>query len=235
MPGERYETSMSATAHAAITAQVAQVRAAIAAACARAGRQPGEVRLIAVTKAATAEVLPALTAAGIRDFGENRLDHLAVMRAQAPAPAVFHAIGRIQGRQLAELATLCDVLHSLCDEGHILRLERVLAASGRRLPVFLQVNTAADPAKAGVSPPELPRRLELARAQPHLEVLGLMTMAPLVEGRSDEAGARRAFAALRALAQAHGLPRLSMGMSDDYAAAVEEGATDVRIGRALIP
>jgi pyridoxal phosphate enzyme (YggS family) len=221
--------------NAAIAARVAQVRAAIAAACARAGRQPGGVRLIAVTKASAAAVLPDLAASGIGDFGENRLDHLALMRAQAPAPAVFHAIGRIQGRQLADLARLCDVLHSLCDEDHILRLERVLGPAGRRLPVFLQVNVAADAAKAGMSAQELPRRLELARAQPHLEVVGLMTMAPLVEGRSDEAGARRAFAALRGLAGQHGLRRLSMGMSDDFAAAVEEGATDVRIGRALLP
>lgn len=220
---------------AAIAARVAQVRDAIAAACARAGRQPGEVRLIAVTKAGTAAVLPALAAAGIRDFGENRLEHLALMRASAPPAAVFHAIGRIQSRQLAELVDLCEVLHSLCDEGHILRLERVLAAAGRRLPVFLQVNVADDAAKAGVSVPELPRRLALARAQPHLEVLGLMTIAPLVGGASDQAAARRAFAALRELAQRHGLARLSMGMSDDFPAAVEEGATDVRIGRALLP
>jgi pyridoxal phosphate enzyme (YggS family) len=226
---------MSETGNAAIAQRVAAVRAAIAAACARAGRRVDEVRLIAVTKASAAAVLPALAAAGIRDFGENRLDHLALMRAQTPAPAIFHAIGRIQGRQLAELAGLCDVLHSLCDEGHILRLERVLAAAGRRLPVFLQVNVAADADKAGMPPRELPRLLALARAQPQLEVLGLMTMAPLVAGVSDDAAAHRAFAALRALAQESGLARLSMGMSGDYAAAIEEGATDVRIGRALLP
>jgi pyridoxal phosphate enzyme (YggS family) len=231
----RYETSMPETVNAAIAQRVAQVRAAIAAACARAGRQPGEVRLIAVTKASDAPVLPALAAAGIRDFGENRLDHLALMRASAPAPAVFHAIGRIQSRQLAELAGLCEVLHSLCDEGHILRLERVLAPMGRRLPVFLQVNVADDAAKAGVSVAELPQRLALARAQPHLDVIGLMTMAPLVDGSSDGAAARRAFAGLRTLAQRHGLARLSMGMTDDFTVAVEEGATDVRIGRALVP
>ncbi len=226
---------MSEAGDAAIAERVAQLRGAIAAACARAGRQAHEVRLIAVTKAGGPEVLPALAAAGIGDFGENRLDHLALMRAGAPAPAVFHAIGRIQGRQLAELVGLCDVLHSLCDEGHIVRLERVLAAAGKRLPVFLQANVADDAAKAGVSPAELPRRLALARAQPHLEVLGLMTMAPLVDGVSDESAARRAFAALRELAQAQGLARLSMGMSDDFPIAVEEGATDVRIGRALFP
>jgi len=220
---------------AGLAGRVAQVRAAIAAACARAGRPPGGVRLIAVTKAATAAVLPALASAGIREYGENRLAHLAEMRAQAPAPAVFHAIGRIQGRQLADLAALCDVLHSLCDEDHIVRLERVLSASSRRLPVFLQVNVAADAAKAGIPPQELPRLLAVARAQPHLEVLGLMTMAPLVDGVSDEPSARRAFAALRELAHRHGLARLSMGMSDDFAAAVEEGATEVRIGRALLP
>ncbi len=218
-----------------IADRVALVRAAIADACTRAGRQPGAVRLIAVTKASAPAVLPELAAAGIRDFGENRLEHLATMRAGAPAASTFHAIGRIQGRQLATLAGMCDVLHSLCDADHMTRLERALAAAGRRLPVFIQVNAATDAAKAGVDPSELPARLALARAQPHLEVVGLMTMAPLQDGHSEEAAARRAFAALRELSRQHGLARLSMGMSDDYVAAVEEGATDVRIGRALFP
>ena len=216
-----------------IAVNVARVRAELAQACQRAGRDAASVRLIAVTKSQDQGVLPHLSACGLHDFGENRLEHLELMREQAPSDAVFHAIGRIQGRQCAALARMCDALHSLCDEDHILRLERACAAIGKRLPVFLQTNVAGDPGKSGVSPEDLPRRLDLARGQAHLDVLGLMTMAPLIDGRSDAQSARRCFAALRDCARIHGLARLSMGMSEDAIIAVEEGATDVRIGRAL--
>ena len=220
-------------AAARITANVAQVRASIRHACQWAGRDPADVRLIAVTKTRGPEVLLPLVACGIHDFGENRLDHLKLMHAQAPAGSAFHAIGRVQGRQLAAIAASCASLHSLCEEDHILRLARACAATGRHLPVFLQVNMAMDADKAGMPPDQLPARLVLARAQPQLEVLGLMTMAPLVDGQPDGAAARRCFAALRVLAHAHGLERLSMGMSEDLEIAVEEGATDVRVGQAL--
>jgi hypothetical protein len=217
----------------AIAANLAAVRAEIAAACARSHRDPEGVRLIAVTKEHGPEVLPELRAAGVADIGENRLEHLELMHAAAPPGTRIHAIGRVQGRQLAKLAPLCAALHSLCDEDHILRLGRACAALGKRLPVFLQVNTAADGDKAGMAPGDLPRRLDLARAQAQLEVVGLMTMAPLfADGQGGDA-ARRCFAALRVLAVAHGLPRLSMGMSGDFTIAIEEGATEVRIGRRL--
>jgi pyridoxal phosphate enzyme (YggS family) len=218
-----------------IAANVARVRAETRAGLpTRAGRDRRQrCRLIAVTKSQDHGVLQTLSDCGIHEYGENRIDHLRTMSEQAPPHSLFHAIGRVQGRQLAQVASLCAALHSLCEEDHILRLERACSAIGKRLPVFLQVNVADDQDKSGVAMADLPMRLETARAQPHLEVLGLMTMAPLVDGKSTGDSARRCFAALRDAARVHGLPRLSMGMSEDMAIAVEEGATDVRIGRSL--
>jgi len=216
-----------------IADNLAAVRAEIASACARAGRDPREVRLIAVTKEQGPEVLSALAAAGCVDCGENRVDHLAVMRAAAAAGTRFHAIGRVQSRQLGEIAELADCLHSLHDIDHVAKLARACAQRSRRLAVFIQANVADDPAKAGADPAALPAFIDRVRAQADLELVGLMTMAPLVDGPAAVDAARRAFAALRDLARRHALPRLSMGMSEDFAVAVEEGATDVRIGRRL--
>jgi pyridoxal phosphate enzyme (YggS family) len=217
-------------------AAIARVQAAIAAACRDAGRDPATVRLIAVTKSQEPPVLAALMACGIADFGENRLDHLAAMRAAAPPGARFHAIGRVQGRQLQELVAHCAELHSLCDPGHLDRFARSLAEAGftatHCFPVYVQVNTSGEASKAGLQPDALPAFLDRLRAIVGCRVQGLMTMAPDVAG-TDPATVRRCFARCRALADRHGLTRLSMGMSSDFALAIAEGATDVRIGSLL--
>lgn len=216
-----------------IAEQVAAVRADIAAACARSGRDPAAVALIAVTKSQGPEVLPALRAAGIRDFGENRIDHLEHMRLHAEAGDRWHYIGRVQGRQLPSIAPHVQALHSLCDAGHIDRLGRICADRGLRLPVYLQVNASGEPAKAGLPPSRLPEAMAQVRACPGLDLLGLMTMAPELDVCAGAEVVRACFASLRALATAAGLSGLSMGMSGDFAIAVEEGATAVRIGGRL--
>jgi hypothetical protein len=218
-----------------LTANLAEVRAGIADACARHGRDPQGVRLIAVTKQQGPEVLAPLVAAGVPDLGENRVDHLEAMRAAAPEAARFHFIGRVQGRQLAKLAPHCVAIHSLCDADHIIRLGRACVTQGRTIEVFLQVNVADDAAKAGIAVTDLPARLDLARATAGLAVVGLMTMAPLSPqgGQADDATISRCFAALRTLGERHGLSRLSMGMSEDFPLAIAEGATEVRIGSRL--
>ena len=213
-----------------IAANVAAVRGKIAAACTAAGRDPATVRLIAVTKSQGPEVLAALAAAGIADFGENRVEHLAEMLPHAPAGARFHAIGRVQGRQLAGVAADCAVLHSLCASDHVPRLARACAARGRRLPVFIQVNAAGEASKAGLAPAAVAAFLAAVRAEPALDPVGLMTMAP--EGVA-EGVIRAAFATLRDLAAGLGLARLSMGMSQDFPLAIAEGATDIRVGTRL--
>lgn len=223
-----------------IASQVAAVRAEIAAACQRSGRDPAGIRLIAVTKSQDPSVLLALAAAGITDCGENRSDHLAVMAeaAQTAAPGLrFHHIGRVQGRQFPDILRWAGCLHGLCEAEHLPRLERAAAAVGfsaeRPFPVFVQVNTSGEASKAGLGPAALGSFLDLARRITMLHIEGLMTMAP--EAAVDVTGdvIRACFARCRELAHSHGLSRLSMGMSGDFITAVEEGATDVRIGTRL--
>lgn len=218
-----------------IATNLADVRSRIAATCQVHGRDPSTVRLIAVTKEQQPEVIAPLIAGGVSDLGENRIEHLELMHAAAPSLARFHFIGRVQGRQLAKLAPYCIAIHSLCEADHIERLGRACAVQARRIAVFLQVNVAADEAKAGIAPTELAQRLDQARAHASLDVVGLMTMAPLAPGggQADATTVRRCFAGLRELALIHGLPRLSMGMSEDFELAIAEGATDVRIGSRL--
>lgn len=216
-----------------IAANVASVRREIDAACARRGRDPAGVTLMAVTKNQTPDVLDALRLAGIRDFGENRIEHLADMVAHARTGDRWHYIGRVQGRQLAKLAPLVDALHSLCDPAHVERLARPCIQAGRRLPVYVQVNTSGEAAKAGMTAAGLPSLLAAVRAQPALEPVGLMTMAPELGAQADEASVRATFIRLRELAEKHGLAGLSMGMSGDLVIAVEEGATVVRVGSRL--
>jgi pyridoxal phosphate enzyme (YggS family) len=213
---------------------VAAVRSEIAAACQRAQRPPASVQMIAVTKSQGPEVLPELVAAGIRDFGENRIDHLEMMKQAAPDGCRFHAIGRVQGRQLERIAASSHVLHSLCEPSHIAKLSRHCVALGKTLEVFLEVNTSGEASKAGVAPADLPALVVQTRAAPGPQLVGLMTMAPeLADGHADAATVRRAFLSLATLAKQHGLTRLSMGMSQDFPIAIEEGATDVRIGTRL--
>lgn len=219
-----------------IAARLAEVRAELAAACARRGRDPGAVAIIAVTKNQEPAALDELRAAGLRDFGENRIEHLLRMRAASVAGDRWHFIGRIQGRQLAALVGLCDVLHSLASPDHVVRLARACREGGRRLPVYIQVNASGEASKSGVAPADLPDLLARVRAEADaLEPLGLMTMAPEIRsGTAAEIAAVRAcFAAVSALASTCGLAGLSMGMSGDAAIAAEEGATTVRIGSRL--
>lgn len=216
-----------------IAQRVTEVRDRIAAAARRAGRDSTSVRLIAVTKSQGPEVLSVLAAAGVADWGENRIDHLAAMAVAAPPGGRFHGIGRVQGRQLADYARLASSLHSLCELGHIERLAKACALRAEPFPVFLQVNASGEGAKAGVMPEGVGPLCDAVRAQPSLRLEGLMTMAPEVGAEVTAEAVRRCFATLRATAERHGVSRLSMGMSGDYELAVEEGATDVRIGTFL--
>lgn len=216
---------------ATIATNVGLVRDEIAASCAAAGRDPATVRLIAVTKSVGPEALPYLAREGVFDYGENRIEHLAAMAASAPAGASFHHIGRIQGRQIPAIAAHAACVHGLDGADHARRL--AASCVGRRLPVFLQVNVSAEATKAGVAPEGLGPLLATVRALPALEAVGLMTMAPPPGEGVDDDAILACFARLRDLAREHGLQRLSMGMSGDFALAIRAGATDVRIGSRL--
>jgi PLP dependent protein len=216
-----------------IATRVAEVRAEIADACRQAGRDPDSVALVAVTKNQDPGVLPALRAAGVHDFGENRVDHLMHMHAYTQAGDRWHYIGRVQGRQLPQIAPVVQVLHSLCDPGHFDRLSRTCVEQGVCLPVYLQANTSGEAAKAGLRPEEVPGLVARLRALPGIDLIGLMCMAPELGEMADEFAVRACFAGLRTLATASSLPGLSMGMSGDFSIAVAEGATVVRVGSRL--
>jgi pyridoxal phosphate enzyme (YggS family) len=216
-----------------IAANVAAVRLDIAVACTRSGRDPAGVTLVAVTKTRNPEVLAALRSAGVHDFGENRIEHLHEMVAHGLPGDRWHYIGRVQGRQLAKLVPLVQALHSLCDPEHVERLARACRQSSRRLAVYVQVNSSGEASKAGITAESLPGILAAIRAQPTLDPVGLMTMAPELGANADVATVRACFTRLRELASRHGLGGLSMGMSSDLAIAIEEGATVVRVGSRL--
>jgi pyridoxal phosphate enzyme (YggS family) len=212
------------------------VRAQIATACTCAGRDPREVGLLAVTKGHPATAAAHAARYGLRAVGENRVQEGVEKRTQCTAVIAWELIGHLQSNKAKLAATHFDRVQSV-DSGKLLHhLDRAAAELGKQLPVLLQLNAGHDPAKFGAEPEDAPRLLELALACKNLRVDGLMTIAPLSD---DPAVAARAFANLRAirdrLAAQCGTPlsELSMGMSDDLAAAIAAGSTLVRVGTAL--
>jgi pyridoxal phosphate enzyme (YggS family) len=209
----------------------------IGAACARVGRDPAGVTLVAVSKTVPAERVRAGVAAGLTVLGENRVQEAAGKIPEVPG-AAWHLLGPLQANKVRRAIELFDMIETVHDEDLAVRLSQVAssAAVGRRIPVLLQVNVDRDPAKAGFTPGSLEAAVERLNGLDALDYRGLMTIGRLV-GTPEEA--RPTFVALRELAV--GLrsrwlrlgPELSMGMSDDYDVAVEEGATIVRVGRAL--
>lgn len=221
---------------AAFLAARERVLARIRAAAGRAGRDPAGVRLVAVSKTVAADRLRAAVTAGLTELGENRVQE-AADKAGAVTGATWHLIGPLQGNKARRAVELFDVIEAVDSTPLAARLDR-LAGELRSvpLPVLLQVNVDADPVKAGFDPETLHGELPALLALPHLDVRGLMTVGRLVDDPED---ARLTFVRLRTLGatlrEKH--PQLggdlSMGMSDDFEIAVEEGATIVRVGRAL--
>ncbi|HWG85345.1 MAG TPA: YggS family pyridoxal phosphate-dependent enzyme [Deinococcales bacterium] len=204
-----------------------EVLARIRAACERAGRDPAGVTLVAVTKGRSAEeIRDKVLAHGSFPLGESRVQE-ALPKMEALPGADFHLIGHLQ-RNKARFTRGFSLIHSLDNERLADTLARQDALWGRPSRVLVEVRLADDGDKHGVEPAGAAGLVRHAR-QAGLDVRGLMTIAPY----GDEAGARRAFRELRELRDSLGLEDLSMGMSDDYEAAVEAGATIVRVGRAL--
>ncbi len=215
----------------------AEVRARIAAACARAGRDPSQVTLVAVSKTVEPARLRAAVEAGLTILGENRVQEGADKRPQVDG-ATWHLIGPLQSNKARRALETFDVIESVGSVDLGERLDRLAGEvrPDQRVPVLVQVNIDQDPAKAGVLPADAPAVVAALVALPRLEVRGLMTIGRF--GVADDVS-RTTFRGLRELGASlreriPGLgPELSMGMSDDFEVAVEEGATIVRVGRAL--
>lgn len=223
---------------AALRARLADVRARMARAAGRAGRDPSSIRLIAVSKTFPAEYVRAAADAGQIDFGENKVQEALTKMDQTSDLAVrWHFIGHLQANK-ARKAARFDVVHSIDAAALVRKLDDATQAAGRRLDLLVQVDLAGEPTKHGAVEEDLTAIFDAARSSRSCRIVGLMTLPPAGD---DPEGARPYFRALRGVRdrlQARGvdaamLQELSMGMSHDLEVAVEEGATLVRVGTAI--
>ncbi len=215
---------------ARVRANLEAVRGEIAAAADRAGRDPSGVEVCAATKYVPVDELGALAAAGIALVGENRAQDLEAKVAAHGDRFAWDFIGQLQSRKVKQIVRHVRVIHSVASESALGQLERHAGAARPGLEVLVEVNVSGEEGKAGVAPAALERYLARAPVGGVVPITGLMTMPPLAD---DPEASRPYFARLRELAEGHGLPRVSMGTTQDYAVAVEEGATIVRIGTRL--
>ena len=213
-----------------IAERVEDVRRRIASACDRSGRSPEEITLVAVTKGVALDAIRKAVEAGVHHVGENR-----VQEAEAKQPSLadinalvtWHMVGHLQTNKVKTALGLFDIIHSV-DSLHL--AEAVSRSATKPVPVFLEVNITGENTKFGLSADELIRDGATVALLPNLEVRGLMMVAPQA---ADAEHVRPHFRRLREAAERLDLRELSMGMSDDFEMAVEEGATHVRIGRAI--
>ncbi len=205
---------------------LARLQDELAAAAARSGREPGAIEVLAATKYVAAADLPILAEAGVRLLGESRAQDLQEKVAAHGQLFEWDFIGRLQSRRVRSIAPLVRLIHSVASETALRELERHREIARPDLRILIEVNLAGEQGKAGIAPAELDSFI----ARSPVPVAGLMTMPPL---SVDPERSRRWFAALRELADDRGLQHLSMGTSQDYIVAAEEGATIVRIGTRL--
>ncbi|MCB9116555.1 MAG: YggS family pyridoxal phosphate-dependent enzyme [Caldilinea sp.] len=226
---------------AEIAANLADVRTRIGAAAERSGRRPDDVLLVAVSKTHPIEDIVAAMAAGQRDFGENRLEELWTKVEQARSLHLdairWHMIGNIQSRKTRDAVGPFVLIHSIDRAKIAARLSRDAEAAGNVMKVLVEVNVSGEASKHGFTPDELLAQAGELLALPGIDVAGLMTMAPF---EAEPEATRPVFRALRSLRErlADAYPagdwnELSMGMTNDFEVAIEEGATIVRIGSAI--
>lgn len=238
-----------------LTERIAQIQAGIDEACQRAGRDPQRVTLVAVSKTHPAETVLEAIEAGIHDFGENRVEEagpkIAAVNGQVKEAPIWHLIGHLQSRKARDLFTedgqpLFDLVHSVDSVKLAGKLSKLAEDHGATLEILLQINVSGEASKEGFDAvgwdqdKEIRARLwqdfSTIRSMPGLAISGLMTIAPIVDEMEQARPVFRSLRLLRdALSESFGavLPDLSMGMTDDYPVAVEEGSTLVRVGRAI--
>jgi len=219
-----------------LAAALGEIRRRIAEACGRSGRDSSRVTLVAVSKTFPAERVRELLGCGHAVFGENRVQEALGKIPLVGPGARWHLVGHLQRNKARHAVGAFELIHSLDDAELARELDRRAAAAGIVQPVLAEVNVAGEPTKSGVDESRLPELLDATVPLAHLELRGLMCIPPPVE-RAEQA--RGWFARLREIRDREAsrlgrpLPDLSMGMSDDFEVAVEEGATLVRVGRAL--
>lgn len=220
-----------------IAARIAAVEGRITLAAERAGRDPSEITLVGVSKTVGRADVDAAYAAGMRHFGENRIQDALVKFEDSPDDLVLHLIGSLQTNKVRHAVGRFQLIHSVDRLSLVDALQARCEAASVTQPILLQVNVAREEQKHGCDPDDAAAMVEAVLARKNLELRGLMTMAPLTATPEE---ARPVFAELRQLRDrlkrdfsGSNLADLSMGMTNDYEAAVEEGATIVRVGRAI--
>ena len=213
-----------------------EVRQRIEAACLKAGRAPSEVSLLPVTKKVEPERIREAAACGLRVFGESRVQEARQKAPLCPAHIEWHLIGHLQTNKVRDAVALFRMMHAVDSLRLLAAIDAACAAAGTSMKVCVEVNNSGESTKYGLKPDEVPALLEAGGKMLHVELVGLMTIPPLTE---DPEEARPFFCGLRELRDQWRtqtgleLPELSMGMSNDFEVAVEEGATWVRLGTLL--
>ena len=213
-----------------IERNLSRIRDEIAHACDRSNRIPEDVELIAVTKSVGVEEIRALYELGVRHFGESRLHEAEKKTESIPEDAIWHMVGHIQRRKVAGVVSRFDRVDAIDRIELAEAIERRAGEGDTVIPALVEVNVSGEENKHGFTPADTELAIAALREMEHIDIQGLMTMAPRTENPES---VRCHFANLRQISIDLGLTELSMGMSEDYVVAVEEGATQVRIGRAL--
>lgn len=214
----------------AIAVRIASVRDRMQAAARRTGRDPAGIKLIAVSKSFDAAMVRAAYACGLRDFGENRVKEAADKYAKIGdlrKDITLHMIGHLQSNKVRLALDVFDLIHSV---DSIKLAQEVNDRAMNKIPVLIEVNIAEEESKFGFNVSQLKEIIELVRAMPNIEIRGLMTVAP---NMGDPEAVRPIFTQLKKLNDSFGLRELSMGMTDDFEVAIEEGSTMIRVGRAI--
>jgi pyridoxal phosphate enzyme (YggS family) len=212
-----------------IRENIDRVKDRIARACARAGRSSDEVTLVAVSKTFPAEFVDEAIAAGIREVGENRVQEARDKKPLVRGAANWHLIGHLQSNKAKDAVNLFDVIQAVDSIDLAEKLARAAGGHGKRQEVLLQVNIGDESQKSGIARSDAGAVVKRVSALASLHVIGLMAIPPI--GTPEES--RPYFRELRSMRDALGLKHLSMGMSEDFEAAIEEGSTIVRVGRAI--
>ncbi len=212
-----------------IAENLVAVEARIRAACERAGRNRNEVTLVAISKTFSADKIDEAIAAGVSDIGENRVQEARDKRPQVRGGARWHLVGHLQSNKAKDAVRLFEVVETVDSVDLAEKLGRAAESASKAQDVLLQVNVGDEPQKSGVAPAEVESVARAVRGIGAVRLLGLMALPPV--GTPEQT--RRYFRQLRAMRDQIGLEHLSMGMSEDFEIAVEEGSTMLRIGRAI--
>ncbi len=214
----------------AIRANYAAVESRVRAACQRSGRADDDVTIVAVTKTFPAEAVTAAIGAGATDVGENKVQEARDKKPLVPSGATrWHLIGHLQSNKARDAARIFDVIQTIDSVSLAEKVGKAAAASGKRMEVLLEINIGREQQKAGLDPADVESAARQISAIDSLSLIGLMTIPPV----GDEQTTRNFFGKLRSMRDDLGLRHLSMGMTADFESAIEEGATIIRVGRAI--